>query len=219
MDDFKDIDEAAEKVDLSVAEVFKEEALQKIVDQIMNIRGNNCCVECGDKDPQWASYSLGSFICITCSGIHRNLGVHLSRVKSMIIDNWKREELQSMKSIGNLKSKREWFCSVPLGFEPPIATDPVILKEYFIKAKYIRKLFQKEKDYTQYGLVKQGLLVKQGNVVKNWKKRHFLLWGSLLYYCKNSKDAKPAGLIPLQEVTSIDCQNDPLEGKTHLYLD
>lgn len=39
-------------------------------------------------DPEWASINLGILICIECSGVHRNLGSHLSRVRSILLDDW-----------------------------------------------------------------------------------------------------------------------------------
>lgn len=45
-------------------------------------------------DPEWASASKGLFICITCSGIHRNLGAQVSVVKSLKLDTWTDEKLK-----------------------------------------------------------------------------------------------------------------------------
>jgi len=39
-------------------------------------------------DPDWASLNLGTVLCIECSGVHRNLGTHLSRVRSLDLDDW-----------------------------------------------------------------------------------------------------------------------------------
>lgn len=39
-------------------------------------------------DPDWASLNLGVVMCIECSGIHRNLGSHVSRVRSLGLDEW-----------------------------------------------------------------------------------------------------------------------------------
>uniref|UniRef100_A0A8C1HNF4 ArfGAP with GTPase domain, ankyrin repeat and PH domain 2 n=1 Tax=Cyprinus carpio carpio TaxID=630221 RepID=A0A8C1HNF4_CYPCA len=49
---------------------------------IRNAKGNDLCVDCGAPNPTWASLNLGALICIECSGIHRNLGTHLSRVRN-----------------------------------------------------------------------------------------------------------------------------------------
>ena len=50
-------------------------------------------MDCDSKGPRWASWNLGIFLCIRCAGIHRNLGVHISRVKSVNLDSWKPKEV------------------------------------------------------------------------------------------------------------------------------
>lgn len=47
---------------------------------LREIPGNDQCAECSASDPDWASLNLGILVCIECSGIHRNLGVHISKV-------------------------------------------------------------------------------------------------------------------------------------------
>ena len=54
-------------------------------------RGNRILCFLG---PRWASWNLGVFICIRCAGIHRNLGVHISRVKSVNLDSWTGEQIE-----------------------------------------------------------------------------------------------------------------------------
>uniref|UniRef100_A0A8C5A180 Arf-GAP with coiled-coil, ANK repeat and PH domain-containing protein n=1 Tax=Gadus morhua TaxID=8049 RepID=A0A8C5A180_GADMO len=67
-----------------------ESALQKV----LTIPGNSCCCDCGQPDPRWASINLGITLCIQCSGIHRSLGVHFSKVRSLTLDTWEPELLK-----------------------------------------------------------------------------------------------------------------------------
>ncbi|OXB70081.1 UNVERIFIED_CONTAM: hypothetical protein H355_012331, partial [Colinus virginianus] len=75
---------------------------------IRNIRGNSHCVDCEAQNPDWASLNLGALICIECSGIHRNLGTHLSRVRSLDLDDWPIELIKVMSSIGNELANSVW---------------------------------------------------------------------------------------------------------------
>lgn len=53
--------------------------------------GNDKCADCGARKPKWASINLGIMLCIECSGIHRSLGVHISKVRSVTLDDWDME--------------------------------------------------------------------------------------------------------------------------------
>lgn len=59
-------------------------------------------------DPDWASLNLGALMCIECSGIHRNLGTHVSRVRSLDLDDWPIELIKVMSSIGNELANSVW---------------------------------------------------------------------------------------------------------------
>ena len=54
----------------------------------------NCIHGCITLDPDWASINLGVVICIECSGVHRSLGVHVSKVRSLVLDSWDEESVQ-----------------------------------------------------------------------------------------------------------------------------
>lgn len=51
---------------------------------LREIPGNDVCAECSAGEPDWASLNLGVLICIECSGVHRNLGVHISKVQFIL---------------------------------------------------------------------------------------------------------------------------------------
>ncbi|KAL7980568.1 hypothetical protein Chor_001722, partial [Crotalus horridus] len=69
--------------------------------------------------PRWASWNIGVFICIRCAGIHRNLGVHISRVKSVNLDQWTQEQIQCMQEMGNGKANRLYEGYLPENFRRP----------------------------------------------------------------------------------------------------
>ncbi|KAM6307648.1 arf-GAP with GTPase, ANK repeat and PH domain-containing protein 1 isoform 2-T2 [Aegotheles albertisi] len=107
---------------------------------IRNIRGNSHCVDCEAQNPDWASLNLGALMCIECSGIHRNLGTHLSRVRSLDLDDWPIELIKVMSSIGNELANSVWEESSQ-GHMKPSSDSTREEKERWIRAKYEQKLF------------------------------------------------------------------------------
>ncbi|EHH16873.1 hypothetical protein EGK_12240, partial [Macaca mulatta] len=93
-----------------------ESALQRV----QCIPGNASCCDCGLADPRWASINLGITLCIECSGIHRSLGVHFSKVRSLTLDTWEPELLKGIKKP-----------------QPGQRQE----KEAYIKAKYVERKF------------------------------------------------------------------------------
>ncbi|XP_033085688.1 arf-GAP with GTPase, ANK repeat and PH domain-containing protein 1 isoform X3 [Trachypithecus francoisi] len=107
---------------------------------IRNMRGNSHCVDCDTQNPNWASLNLGALMCIECSGIHRNLGTHLSRVRSLDLDDWPVELIKVMSSIGNELANSVWEESSQ-GRTKPSVDSTREEKERWIRAKYEQKLF------------------------------------------------------------------------------
>ncbi|KAM4605585.1 arfGAP with GTPase domain, ankyrin repeat and PH domain 3 isoform 2-T2 [Polymixia lowei] len=110
------------------------------IQSIRNVRGNSFCVDCDAPNPDWASLNLGALICIECSGIHRNLGTHLSRVRSLDLDDWPVELSMVMTAIGNAMANSVWEGALE-GYTKPGIDSTRDEKERWIRAKYEQKLF------------------------------------------------------------------------------
>ncbi|KAF1469673.1 Stromal membrane-associated protein 2, partial [Megadyptes antipodes antipodes] len=92
--------------------------------------------------PRWASWNIGVFICIRCAGIHRNLGVHISRVKSVNLDQWTQEQIQCMQEMGNGKANRLYEAYLPENFRrPQTDQEETWTVESFIRDKYEKKKY------------------------------------------------------------------------------
>jgi len=115
-----------------------QEKVQTILTSMLRDEDNKYCVDCDSKGPRWASWNLGVFLCIRCAGIHRNLGVHISKVKSVNLDSWTPHQVASMQAMGNSKGRAVYEANIPDDFRRP-QTDSAV--ESFIRQKYEKKKF------------------------------------------------------------------------------
>merc|ERR1719230_580050 len=79
--------------------------------RIRTLPGNNVCCDCDNVNPQWASVSYGSLMCLECSGHHRSLGVHLSFVRSVAMDSWTEKQIAAMEASGGNQNLVDYFKS------------------------------------------------------------------------------------------------------------
>ncbi|KAJ8761650.1 hypothetical protein K2173_004426 [Erythroxylum novogranatense] len=105
---------------------------RKILDSLLKLPENRECADCRSKGPRWASVNLGIFICMQCAGIHRSLGVHISKVRSATLDTWLPEQISLIQTIGNEKSNNYWETELPPNYDR-------VGIENFIRAKYVDK--------------------------------------------------------------------------------
>ncbi|XP_016840760.1 stromal membrane-associated protein 1 isoform X3 [Nasonia vitripennis] len=115
-----------------------QDKCQTLLTQMLRDEDNKYCVDCDAKGPRWASWNLGIFLCIRCAGIHRNLGVHISKVKSVNLDSWTPEQVVSLQQMGNSRARAVYEANLPDSFRRP-QTDCSL--ESFIRAKYEHKKY------------------------------------------------------------------------------
>uniref|UniRef100_A0A1J3JW35 ADP-ribosylation factor GTPase-activating protein AGD3 n=1 Tax=Noccaea caerulescens TaxID=107243 RepID=A0A1J3JW35_NOCCA len=135
---------------------------EKPIDALRKVCGNDKCADCGAPEPDWASLNLGVLVCIECSGVHRNLGVHISKVRSLTLDVkvWEPSVITLFQALGNTFANTVWeellHSRSAFHVDPgltgsdksrvmvtgkPSYADMISIKEKYIQAKYAEKIF------------------------------------------------------------------------------
>ncbi|KAH9598910.1 Arf GTPase activating protein [Trypanosoma melophagium] len=134
-------------VETTVEEEDQEEdwnANRQRVELICQTPPNNTCNDCNSNGTRWASVNHGVFLCIRCSGIHRSLGVHVTKIKSTNMDKWLTTEVNLMEAIGNKKGKLLYEARLPKGMKPMTSAEQESTLKTFIQQKYQEKAFAVE---------------------------------------------------------------------------
>eukprot|EP00475_Leptophrys_vorax_P036740 TRINITY_DN6258_c0_g1_i1.p1 TRINITY_DN6258_c0_g1~~TRINITY_DN6258_c0_g1_i1.p1 ORF type:complete len:451 (+),score=93.59 TRINITY_DN6258_c0_g1_i1:42-1394(+) len=106
----------------------------------MRIDGNDVCADCFAPSPTWASTNLGVFLCIKCAGVHRSMGTHISKVKSLSLDKWDDSMVRTVQEIGNVRSNTFFLAICPANVGITENANGVE-REAFIRDKYIQRRF------------------------------------------------------------------------------
>jgi len=121
-----------------MAKEADQRAIKAMLGKLVREEGNKSCSECGAKNPRWASTNLGIFFCLRCSGIHRSMGTHISKVKSVSLDNWTWDQANQMKKMGNIKANKMWEATMPSTRKPTESSSISVITRFIID-KYDNK--------------------------------------------------------------------------------
>ena len=122
---------------------------EQVERRLQVVIGNDVCADCVTSNPAaypalptWGSTNIGVVFCIRCSGVHRKLGAHITKVLSLQIDSWTPEQLEVMEGLGNARVNAELEHTLPAGYaKPDQATCTPEDLERHIRSKYELRSF------------------------------------------------------------------------------
>jgi len=179
-------------------EPINPERVLMLLSAALNESCNQRCADCGTKGPRWSSTNLGIFICIKCSGFHRGLGTHISKVKSVSLDKWLPQQIEFVLSMGNDKSNKIYEANLPPNFVRPNDSDSNGIQN-FIRAKYERKLYM---DKPSKPLCSNNTTQLSPNY-NNQKKTEIQINHSKLSCPSNSSQKTPSRLEKVDQIHGI----------------
>ena len=135
---------------------------------------NQLCADCKRPSPTWASLNIGVFVCIKCSGCHREIGVHITKIKSVELDLWPSKSLTDFAKINNEIANAYWEYDLR-NFDFQNIRDNEIRLIEFIRDKYEFKRWAKPNVPDPMSLVISGRdkvkeFMTEGEAVKLYEK-------------------------------------------------
>ncbi|XP_072040365.1 arf-GAP with Rho-GAP domain, ANK repeat and PH domain-containing protein 1-like isoform X2 [Amphiura filiformis] len=160
-----------------------------VISKVWKNPDNKFCAECGMPDPDWASINFVVVVCKQCSGFHRELGVHMSKVRSLKMDVkvWTDDLIQLMLDLGNIRANAYWEASLPRE-EKPVPDADRDTRQLFLQKKYKAQLYAAQLKYDQATLDKKLLKAANENRLEDCM-RLLYSGADLTYTGEDGKDA------------------------------
>ncbi|WVZ56758.1 hypothetical protein U9M48_007246 [Paspalum notatum var. saurae] len=115
-----------------------EERNERIVRGLLKLPPNRRCVNCNGLGPQYVCTSFWTFVCVSCSGIHREF---THRVKSVSMSTFSTQEVEALQKGGNQRAKESFLKDFDMQkMKLPDSSNIGSLRE-FIKAVYVERRY------------------------------------------------------------------------------
>lgn len=134
-------DDPKKSEEKSKEDIELQDKRQQITAVLQGLHGNDKCADCGASEPSWLSMNLGVLVCLKCSGVHRSLGVHVSKVRSCGLDSLDDNIVKYMTYVGNTNSNRIWSPLLQDGYQKRDGFQ----RETFIQNKYVNRKWVNER--------------------------------------------------------------------------
>lgn len=123
---------------MAAASRKEEERNERIVRGLLKLPPNRRCINCDGLGPQYVCTSFWTFICISCSGIHREF---THRVKSVSMSKFTRQEVEALQKGGNQRGRESFLKDFDAQqMRLPDSSNIDSLRE-FIKAVYVERRY------------------------------------------------------------------------------
>ena len=156
---------------------------KQIINKLLKKPENKYCADCKSNPPSWASINLGVLICIKCSSTHRELGTHISKIKSINLDVWPSDILEKFLKIDNKISNDYWEHNLSQDEFNQIKIDPYKVMD-FIRNKYEYKKYVNINDIPPIEKMQSNNNVSNNNSNNNNNNNNNFNWN----YFNNLKD-------------------------------
>ncbi|XP_068308615.1 probable ADP-ribosylation factor GTPase-activating protein AGD14 isoform X2 [Pyrus communis] len=116
----------------------EEERNEKIIRGLMKLPPNRRCINCNGLGPQYVCTNFWTFVCMTCSGIHREF---THRVKSVSMSKFTSQEVEALQNGGNQRAREIYLKDWDLQRQRlPDSSKADKIRE-FIRSVYVDKKY------------------------------------------------------------------------------